>query len=298
MKKVLAFAITMILLVVAPVAVWASEATIYVTVSVDGKLEIAAEPVKVTELTIDGAIKAAHAAFYPEGESGYAAGLDPMWNMFMISKVWGVNQVPFVILNSGPLGSAANPGTADVTPVKDGDNLIISVSSNPAVPAQAVSLTVSVTEGEATVTATNWLLDFMTFSYSSAPLANAEVIDVITGEVLGTTDAEGSITVPAGNAVAVAGVAAIPTDGSSASTPDAAAATPPPAPSAPTFPAPAGPGGAAEEVDYSLFSGGKDVALIRIVVVGIILFVPALLVVLIGGRRAEKEAEERGRQFF
>ena len=116
-------------------------------------------------------------------ESGYAAGIDPMWNMFMISKVWGVAQIPFVILNSGPLGSPSNPGTADVTPVKDGDNLIISVSSNPAVPAEAISLTVSVADGEANVTATNWILDIMTFSYSSVPYANQEVVDLATGEV-------------------------------------------------------------------------------------------------------------------
>ena len=299
MKKTLTLAVAVILLAMVPAAAWASGATVYVTVSVDGKLEIAAEPVQVTELTVDGAIKAAHAAFFPEGESGYAAGIDPMWNMFMISKVWGVAQIPFVILNSGPLGSPSNPGTADVTPVKGGDNLIISVSSNPAVPAEAISLTVSVADGEANVTATNWILDIMTFSYSSVPYANQEVVDLATGEVLGTTDAEGSITVPAGNAVAVGGVAAIPTDGSSASTPDAAAASPPPPPAAPAFPAPAGPGSTpAEDVDYSLFSGGKDVALIRIVVLGIILFVPALLVVIIGGNKAEKEAEERGRHFL
>ena len=52
---------------------------------------------------------------------------------------------------------------------------------------------------------TNW------FGVSSAPLANANVVDPTTGESLGYTDADGSITVtvPENGVIAVAGLAAI-----------------------------------------------------------------------------------------
>ena len=80
MKLVRALAIAVILLtVMTPVALAAdscgSETTVYVSVSVDGKLLVAAQPVAVTDMTVQGVIKAAHAEYYSGGASGYTAGI-------------------------------------------------------------------------------------------------------------------------------------------------------------------------------------------------------------------------------
>ena len=213
MKIVLALAIAVILLMVmAPVALAAgSGTTVYVSVSVDGKLLVAAQPVTVTDMTVNGAIKAAHAAYYSGGESGYAAGIDPTFNMYLISKCWGVQGVPFVIINDAPLGATA-PQTVDTTPVAANDNLIICTSSDPMnKPATPVSLKATLSGDSATLTATSWTLDFTTFTYSHVLLANAKVVDPTTSASLGTTDANGQITVtvPASGIVAIDGLAAI-----------------------------------------------------------------------------------------
>jgi hypothetical protein len=185
--------------------------TVYVSVSVDGKLLVAAQPVTVSDITVQGAIRAAHAKYYSGGESGYKAGIDPTFSMFLITKCWGVTATPFVILNGAPLGATA-PQTVDTTPVKVDDNIIICTSSDPmGRPAQPVSLTAILSGSSATVTATAWTLNFSTFTYSSAPLSGANVIDPVTGRSLGTTDARGSITVtvPASGVIAIDGLAAI-----------------------------------------------------------------------------------------
>ncbi|NLP36569.1 MAG: hypothetical protein GX357_02825 [Firmicutes bacterium] len=294
MKKVFVLVIA-IILALTTVAL-AEETTVYVTVSVDGQLVVAAQPVSPAEMTVEGALKAAHAAFYPGGESGYESGIDPMWNMFLISKAWGINATPFVILNDAPLGAPSNPGTADVTPIKAGDNIIMSVSSDPTVPALAISLTALVEDDTVTVRATNWVLDFTTFTYSSVPFANAEVIDPDTGTSLGTTDANGSLTIsiPASGIVAINGLAAIPADGSSASIPGGTDS--PAAPAAPADPAspqtPAQPPAVPEE-DYSLTS---DKLLMQIVIWGVILLVPIFIVIMTIGRKQENIYEQKSRK--
>jgi len=218
MKMVLALAIAVILLtVMTPIALAAdssgSGTTVYVSVSVDGKLLVAAQPITITDMTVQGAIKAAHAEYYSGGESGYTAGIDPMFNFYLVSQCWGITATPFVILNGAPLGADLSiPPTVDVCPVVANDNIIICTSSDPMnKPAQPVSLTATLSGDSATVTATAWILDFMTFTYSSAPLANANVVDPTTGASLGTTDANGSITVavPESGVVAIEGLAAI-----------------------------------------------------------------------------------------
>lgn len=236
MRKVLALVIVVIVLMAMTPIPLAAGSTVYVSVSVDGKLEVAAQPVEVTELTVQGAIKAAHTAFFSGGESGYAGGIDKAYNMFLITKAWGVSATPYVILNDAPLGAPENPGTADTAPIKAGDNIIICTSGNPAVPATPVSLAATVSGDSAAVTATAWTLDFTTFTYSSAPLANTAVIDPATGASLGTTDADGSITVsiPESGAVAVDGLAAININAAAA----AAAAPEAAAPKAPASAAP------------------------------------------------------------
>jgi hypothetical protein len=235
MKKALAFVIALVLLAAMTPLALAVDATVTVSVSVDGQLVVAAQPVTVSDLTVNGVMKAAHAVYYSGGESGYSAGIDPMWNMYMISKAWGITATPYVIVNGVPLGSASLPATVDVAPVQAGDNIIVSISSDPMKPARAIALTADVADGSSTVTATEWVLDFTTFSYRSMPCANAQVIDPATGTVLGTTDAQGTVVVPAVGTAAIDGLAAIPVDGSSAST--SAAAPAPAAPAAPTAPA-------------------------------------------------------------
>ena len=103
MKKALIFFIAVMMLIAMTSVALAEENTVYITVSVDGELMLL--PARLpAEMTVDGALKA-HAAFFPGGESGYEAGIDSMWNMFLITKAWGVNTTPFVILNGAPLGA-------------------------------------------------------------------------------------------------------------------------------------------------------------------------------------------------
>jgi hypothetical protein len=232
MKKVLTLIIALILLTAMTTIVLAADTTVYVTVSIDDKLEVAAQPVTVSDLTVQGAIKAAHAAYCSSGESGYSGGIDKNYNMFLITKVWGISVTPYVIVNGAPLGSQEKTATADVAPIKAGDNIIICLSSDPSAPAMPVSLTASVSGGAATVTATAWVMDFTTFTYSSAPLANAAVIDPATGTSLGTTGADGTLTVtiPESGIAAIDGLAAINVNAATAPESPAAAV---PAPSVP-----------------------------------------------------------------
>ena len=211
MKKVLALVMVVVMLAaLAPMALAAS-ATVNVSVSVDGKLLVAAQPVSVSDLTVSSVLKAAHKAYFKDGESGYAAGIDKTWNMFLITKCWGVTATPYVVVNGAPLGSDPKaPSTADVAPVKAGDNIIICTSSDTNKPATPISLPATVADGKATITATSWTLDFTTFTYKSAPAASMKVVDD-KGAALGTTDASGKATVavPASGIVAINGLAAI-----------------------------------------------------------------------------------------
>ncbi len=215
MKTLLALAIAVILLMVmTPIALAAgSGATVYVSVSVDGQLLVAAQPVSVTDMTVEAVIKAAHEEYYSGGLSGYTAGIDPMFNMYLVTQCWGVQATPYVILNNAPLGADPSiPPTVDAAPVAANDNIIICTSNDPMnKPATPVSLTATLSGDSATVKATAWTLDFMTFTYSSEPFANANVIDPVTGTSLGTTDADGTITVtvPESGIVAIDGLAAI-----------------------------------------------------------------------------------------
>ena len=214
MKKVFALVIVVLLLatMAAPMAL-ADNVTVTVSVSVNGELVVAAEPVTTGDATVEGVIRAAHAAFYPDGEAGYASGIDPTYNMFMINTCWGVVTTPYVILNSAPLATGENAAytTADVAPVKNGDNLILIVDTTYMVP--VTSLTAEPDGGNVKITATQWVLDFTTFQYNGSPMAGKELIDA-SGASLGTTGADGTLTVPATAKVVLPGVAAIPGDGS------------------------------------------------------------------------------------
>ncbi len=178
--------------------------TVYVSVSVDGELLVAAQPVTITSKNVEAAIRAAHEAFYPSGLSGYTAGINPTWNMYLITQCWGVLNTPYIIVNDAPLTSTVNTAA-----IAANDNVIICTGADTTI-IDPVSLKATVSGNSATVTATSWHLDFATFTYSSVPLAGANVVDS-TGASLGTTDANGQITVaiPEDGIVAIEGMAAI-----------------------------------------------------------------------------------------
>ncbi len=193
--------------------------SVFFSISVDGVLQVAAQPMPLpADATVNGVLAAAHEKFYSGGASGYTAGIDSTWNMFLITKCWGVTATPYVMVNGVVLGSTTYNQTADKAPIKAGDNIIVSLSSDSTKPAQAISLTADVADGSATVTATSWVLNFSTFTYTSSPLAGANVIDPVSGKSLGTTDANGQIVVPATGVAAIEGLAAIPVDGSTCAT--------------------------------------------------------------------------------
>jgi hypothetical protein len=267
MKIVLALVIAvMLLMVMTPVALAASASSgpvFYISVSVDGQLLVAAQPVTVTgNLTVDAAIKAAHKAYYSGGESGYTAGIDPTWNMFLISKCWGIQTTPYVIVNGAPFNAPPNGLlTAETAPVATNDNIIICTGTDMVNnPAQPVSLKSTLSGDSATVTATLWTLDFTTFQYSSAPLANADVLNS-SSTSLGKTDADGKITVtiPADGIVIIKGLAAINVK---------AVSTPPTATTTATTPA------------------GKEIPLlyentISLIIIGVVILTPIIVIVIV-----------------
>ena len=185
--------------------------TVYVSVSVDGVLLVAAQPVTITNLTAEGAVKAAHEAFYSGGLSGYTAGINPTWNMYLVTQCWGVQNTPYIVINGAPLGAVpGTPNTVNAAMVAANDNILICTGADTST-ISPVSLTATRSGDSMTVTATAWTLNFATFAYTHVLLANANVIDPVTGASLGTTDANGQITVtvPESGVVAIEGRAAI-----------------------------------------------------------------------------------------
>lgn len=200
-------------------AVDADKTMVYFTVSVDGSLLVAAEPVYVTEPTVEAVLKAAHAAFYAGGESGFSGSVDKTWNMYMITKFWGIRSTPYIIINGKPMGADGSFETANTAKVRKGDNIIVALSSDFMKPANPVAMTISsLNSGLATLTVTSWEMDFKTFSYNDEPMAGAKITDPATGAVLGTTDVNGVITieVPESGVAAAEGAAAIRVDGTAA----------------------------------------------------------------------------------
>jgi hypothetical protein len=129
--------------------------------------------------------------------------------MYVVTKCWGVEATPFNVIND-TLIAASVPEFVNTTPVAENDNVIIWTASTEGA-APPVSLAATVSGDSATVTATAWTFNPATFQSTPGPLADANVIDPTTGESLGTTDADGSITVtvPESGIVAVEGLAAI-----------------------------------------------------------------------------------------
>jgi hypothetical protein len=189
------------------------EATAYISVSIDNKLMLAAAPVKIpAEQTVDAVLKAAHAAYYSGGASGYKSGVYQTYGIYLITKVWGINITPDIVINNTPMG-AEEPylGSVDEHQVKNGDNIIIAIDSDPNKIPTIISMAASVSGNSANITATEWTLSMISFEFSSKPYPNAPIIDPKTGILLGTTDSKGKVTVsiPSSGIVAVDGLAAI-----------------------------------------------------------------------------------------
>jgi hypothetical protein len=189
-----------------------STVTVYMSVSIDGKLKLAAKPVTVPAGgTAEDALKAAHAQYYAEGEAGFHAGADNQYNIYLIDTCWGIKSVPYIIVNDAIIGSGLEkPVSADLYPIGAGDNIIVNIKEeDPTADIPAVALTVE--DGNVLV-ATQWELDFITFTYVDSPMKNGTVLDAETGKVLGKTDNKGKFRiteVPASGVVALDGYAAI-----------------------------------------------------------------------------------------
>jgi|GEM_PF-6913521 len=157
----------------------AAAGEVYVTIVANGAVHVAAQPIKPSSMTYDSAIKAAHDLFYDGGSAaGFDSGIDASFNMFFITKVWGVPSYPYQVLNGYTT-------LADVA-IKPGDNLIISASGAPF----AVSVVAMTAEtGGINVEAKQWVMD-ASYNYTSSPYANQTVTD-INGNELGATDDKG-----------------------------------------------------------------------------------------------------------
>jgi hypothetical protein len=180
---------------------------------------VAAQPVTYTQdMTLEDVIKAAHEAFYSGEDSGYNIGTGNAFGMYMVNKCWGIAQIPFIIVNDHP-NSETTFQAVNTVKVAANDNIIICTASTQGA-ATPVSLTATISGDSVTLTATSWTMSLTTYTYSHAPLANANVIDPITGAALGTTDADGhiTVTVPASGIVAIEGLGAINVNASATTT--------------------------------------------------------------------------------
>lgn len=245
--------------------------TVYVSISADGVLQIASQPVEVTTYSVEAALVAAHEKYYPGGISGFGAGIDPTYGMYMINTCWGVATTPYVILNTAPLGSGANSAyiSADTAPVAAGDNIIVVADASGMTPPCSMEYDPS----NGVVKVNQWALDFTTFQYTSAALENVDIVDAQTGEVLATTNALGIGNVrktPACGVVAYKGVGAIRMNdnvGAFDCVKD-------------KYTAPAH--------DYSIFGGKDGKQLLRIMIIGLGLVIPLLIVVIFAYRKETK----------
>ena len=247
--------------------------TVYITVSADGVLKVAAQPIQVTTYSVEAVIVAAHEQFYSEGLMGFNAGTNNSYGMYMIDKFWGIATTPYVIKNSAPLGSGANAEyiSADAAPVAPGDNIIVVADTNGATP----PISLEYDKETQIVKVNQWALDFTTFQYTNAAVENVDIVDAETGAVLGTTNALGNARLskmPACGVAAYPGVSAVAvSDNVTSFTPIQDKYTPP-------------------AHDYSIFGGPDGRSLLRILVIGLGLILPLLAVVLFAYNRELKTA--------
>jgi hypothetical protein len=160
-------------------------------------------------MTVDAVIKAAHEAYYADGLNGYQADESQFGaGYYIINKCWGVKNIPCIIINEHPNSETVFQSVKAVK-VKANDNIIICTVKSGGTLAP-VSLKAVVSDGKVTITAKIWTMNPANYTWSSKFHANANVVDS-TGAVLGTTDANGQITIdiPADGIVIIEGKAAI-----------------------------------------------------------------------------------------
>jgi hypothetical protein len=160
---------------------------VYFTAVVNGKVEVAAQPLVPDTMTFESVLLKAHEMWYKDGVSGYAAGIDASFNMYLITMAWGVSGTPF---NSQ--GDQMLAATVDTAAVKPGDNIIMTASGA----ASAVTLKASEGEDEGTIliTATSWALDMTTWQYMGTKVSGGRVVDS-DGNEFGTTGGDGTLVV-------------------------------------------------------------------------------------------------------
>ena len=242
--------------------------TVYVSISANGVLEIASQPVQVSTYSVQEVLKEAHRQYCPQGEAGFADGINATYGMYMVSKIWGVETTPYIIKNSAPLGSMANSDylTADTTPVAAGDNIIVVADAAGVTP--ACSLEYDPTSQ--LVKVQQWALDFTTFQYTPGAIEGIDIIDAETGAVLGTTNALGNARLtkqPTCGVVMYQGVGAVRVK-DDVSKFDCVKEK---------YVAPAH--------DYSVFGGPDGRMLLRLLIIGLIMIVPLFIVVIFAHRK-------------
>ena len=242
--------------------------TVYVSISANGVLEIASQPVQVSTYSVQEVLKEAHRQYCPQGEAGFADGINATYGMYMVSKIWGVETTPYIIKNSAPLGSMANSDylTADTTPVAAGDNIIVVADAAGVTP--ACSLEYDPTSQ--LVKVQQWALDFTTFQYTPGAIEGIDIIDAETGAVLGTTNALGNARLtkqPTCGVVMYQGVGAVRVK-DDVSKFDCVKEK---------YVAPAH--------DYSVFGGPDGRMLLRLLIIGLVMIVPLFIVVIFAHRK-------------
>ncbi|MDR1065752.1 MAG: hypothetical protein LBL25_05225, partial [Oscillospiraceae bacterium] len=113
-------------------------AEVYITIVNNGVVEVAAQPIVPGEMTIEGVLLTAHEKWYKDGVSGYAAGVDATYNMYLIESAWGVTGVPFISQGEAMMGSTP----VNVAAVAPGDNIIMTTTG------AAMAVTLTATAGE------------------------------------------------------------------------------------------------------------------------------------------------------
>ena len=241
-KKFVAVVIIVILMLTVVQYAFAKEedpVTVYISVSVDGKLKLAAAPVRVTKSTLDAALKAAHSKYYPDGEIGYeATPVGSPYQYFEIKKMWG-SESQFLLVVNDQLKIQSTISCFDFKhPIKEGDNIVISLVTAPDEAPKAVTCKTIITNSIVIITARIWTQNMALF-YQSKPFADAAIIDPLTGTVLGKTDryGEATINIPDSGEIAIEGLSAF--HARSPVLPESATTSSPIEPDSPPPPAPA-----------------------------------------------------------
>jgi hypothetical protein len=192
----------------------------YVSVSIDGYLKLASIPVPLKSgENLSNLFERVHELFFSEGASGYAAAMDnPIYaGFFMIYKFGNYEGVPYVLVDGAPIGSnakTAGMSSADQVLNQHFDNVCVVIGTSQQYTMPVGGLVYD-TETKK-LSATSWIFDVGTYTYSTETLPDVNVVDPQTNKLIGVTGADGTLIVElsdsASGIVAVEGLAAIPLD--------------------------------------------------------------------------------------